>query len=72
MGGQFLNSAQTFENVEYLSRGETAYSDLSSSSGIPVVLTGDRHHGEISKLIKDNGKSIYDATIASYNKELPP
>ena len=65
MGGQFLNSAQTFENVSiYPEERQRLIDLLSNSSGIPVVLTGDRHHGEISKLITDNGKSIYDATAS--------
>ena len=65
MGGQFLNSAQTFENASiYPEERQHIIDLLSNSSGIPVVLTGDRHHGEISKLITDNGKSIYDATAS--------
>ena len=65
MGGQFLNSAQTFENVSiYPEERQRIIDLLSNSSGIPVVLTGDRHHGEISKLITDNGKAIYDATAS--------
>ena len=65
MGGQFLNSAPTFENVSiYPEERQRIIDLLSNSSGIPVVLTGDRHHGEISKLITDNGKSIYDATAS--------
>lgn len=65
MGGQFLNSAQTFENVSiYPEERQYLIDLLSNSSGIPVVLTGDRHHGEISKFTADNGKVIYDATAS--------
>jgi alkaline phosphatase D len=65
MGGQFLNSAQTFENVSVYPEERQRLIDLFSNSyGIPVVLTGDRHHGEISKLVTDNGKVIYDATAS--------
>lgn len=65
MGGQFLNSAQTFENVSVYPEERQMLIDLfSNSSGIPVVLNGDRHHGEISKLFAENGKAIYDATAS--------
>ena len=65
MGGQFLNSAQTFENVSIYPEERKRLIDLfSNSSGVPIVLTGDRHHGEISKLVADNGKAIYDATAS--------
>jgi alkaline phosphatase D len=65
MGGQFLNSAQTFENVSIYPEERQRLIDLfSNSSSIPVVLTGDRHHGEISKLVAENGKAIYDATAS--------
>jgi len=65
MGGQFLNSAQTFENVSiYPQERQRLINLFSNSSGIPVILTGDRHHGEISKLVADNGKAIYDATAS--------
>ena len=65
MGGQFLNSAQTFENMSvYTEERKGLIALFSNSSGIPIVLTGDRHHGEISKLVADNGKTIYDATAS--------
>ena len=65
MGGQFLNSAQTFENVSIYPEERQRLIDLfSNSSGVPIVLSGDRHHGEISKLVADNGKAIYDATAS--------
>ena len=65
MGGQFLNSAPTFENVSvYASERQRLVDLFSESSGIPIILSGDRHHGEISKLVATNGKSIYDATAS--------
>ena len=65
MGGQFLNSAPTFENVSvYKQERQRLVSLFSKSSGIPIILSGDRHHGELSKLITDNGKAIYDATAS--------
>ena len=65
MGGQFLNSAQTFENVSIYPEERQRLIDLfTNGSGVPIVLTGDRHHGEISKLVADNGKVIYDATAS--------
>ena len=65
MGGQFLNSAPTFENVSIYPEERQWLIDLfAQSSGVPIVLTGDRHHGEISKLVAENGKVIYDATAS--------
>ena len=56
MGGQFLNSAPTFENVSvYASERQRLVDLFSESSGIPIILSGDRHHGEISKLLATNG-----------------
>ncbi|MEC8458191.1 MAG: alkaline phosphatase D family protein [Bacteroidota bacterium] len=65
MGGQFLNSAPTFENASvYASERQRLVDLFTESTGIPIILSGDRHHGEISKLLAKNGKSIFDVTAS--------
>jgi alkaline phosphatase D len=65
MGGQFLNSAPTFENVSlYAQERQRLVNLFTEASGLPIILSGDRHHGEISKLLAANGKAIYDATAS--------
>ena len=65
MGGMFSSgNTNNVVKINDKSISTEEFIDYLNSSGIPVVLTGDRHHGEISKLITDNGKSIYDATAS--------
>jgi len=60
MGGQLLNTAQVFENMSnYPTERELLLQWLSKSPGQPIVLTGDRHSGEINKTVI-NGKSIIE------------
>ena len=64
MGGHF-KFRTNLENVSvYASERQRLVDLFSESSGIPIILSGDRHHGEISKLVATNGKSIYDATAS--------
>jgi alkaline phosphatase D len=54
MGGQFLTTAHVFENVSrFPADRERLIRLLSSTTSAPIVLTGDRHHGELSRLDTD-------------------
>jgi alkaline phosphatase D len=60
MGGQLLNTAKVFENMSnYPKERDLLLQWLSKSPGAPIVLTGDRHSGEINK-IQIDGKSIIE------------
>ena len=60
MGGQLLNTAQVFENMSnYTKERDLLLQWLSKSPGKPIVLTGDRHSGEINEMVID-GKSIIE------------
>ncbi len=60
MGGQLLNTAKVFENISnYPKERDMLLQWLSKAPGRPVVLTGDRHSGEINKIVID-GKSIIE------------
>ena len=60
MGGQLLNTAQVFENMSnYTKERDLLLQWLSKSPGKPIVLTGDRHSGEINEMVIDS-KSIIE------------
>lgn len=64
MGGQFLPTAQVFDNVSRFPAERQRIIDIiRSASGSPIVLTGDRHHGEISRLEAGN-KVILEGTAS--------
>lgn len=65
MGGQFLNTSKTFENVSnYPAERQRIIDIIAESEGQAIVLTGDRHHGEISALPLSNGRKLFDATAS--------
>jgi alkaline phosphatase D len=67
VGGQFLNTAEVFENFANLSPEERAFLisriEEEEIKGV-IFLTGDRHHTELSKMTTDNGWPIYDLTVS--------
>lgn len=64
VGGQFLSSAATYENHEnYKEEKQWILKRLEEENIKGVVfLTGDRHHGEISKQTLANELVVYDIT----------
>ncbi len=67
MGGQFLNTSASHENLIALSPAERQQIiDFIYMNGIEgvVFLTGDRHHSEISLLEARGQPRIYDVTIS--------
>jgi len=72
MGGQLLNTAQVFENMSnYPAERETLLQWLSEAPGAPIVLTGDRHSGEIN-LLELNGKAIVEACASPITANAHP
>lgn len=67
MGGQFLNSSVSHENLIALSPNERQriidFIYANDIEGV-VFLTGDRHHSEISVLEEEDKPRIYDVTIS--------
>jgi len=64
MGGQFLSTAQVFDNVSrFPAERERLLTLLSSDPSASVVLTGDRHHGELNRL-ETNRLPILEATAS--------
>jgi alkaline phosphatase D len=41
---------------------------LETSSGVPIVVSGDRHSGEISRFDLPNGRRLYDITSSALNQ----
>lgn len=41
---------------------------LDAASGVPIVVTGDRHSGEISRAVLPSGKRLYDITSSALNQ----
>lgn len=66
VGGQFLNSAQVFENFSnYPQERQLIINEIEKQDIRGVVfLTGDRHCGELSMLNLSNGNKIYDLTVS--------
>jgi alkaline phosphatase D len=63
LGGQLLNTAQVFENMSLFPEERNEIIDiLQSNAGIPVVLTGDRHSGEINRL--EGNRVIIEVTAS--------
>lgn len=72
MGGQLLNTAQVFENMSnYPVEREMLLQWLSEAQGAPIVLSGDRHSGEIN-LIEINGKAIVEACASPITANAHP
>jgi alkaline phosphatase D len=64
MGGQFLSTAQVFDNVSrFPEERDRLIRLLSEDSSVPIVLSGDRHHGELNKLETKN-HAILEATAS--------
>ncbi|GEM_PF-327706 len=67
MGGQLLNTAAVWETYQNLAPEERQRLldriDQESIDGV-VVLSGDRHHSEISRLDLPGGAWIYDLTVS--------
>ncbi len=62
IGGQFLNSAQVYENFSNSAEERSYLLQQFNNTGKKILfLTGDRHFGEISKF-EDNQIPIYDIT----------
>jgi alkaline phosphatase D len=66
LGGQFLNSAEVFENyANYAEERQTIIKAIEKENIRGVVfLTGDRHCGELSYMPLENGNGIYDLTVS--------
>ena len=72
MGGQLLNTAEVFENMSnYPKERALLLKWLSKSPGKPIVLTGDRHSGEINKMVID-GKSIIEVCASPLTANAHP
>ena len=64
MGGQFLNTAPVFDNVSRYPEERNRLIDLMvNDPAVPIVLSGDRHHGELNTL-DSYGKIIFEATAS--------
>jgi len=67
MGGQFINSAEVFENLVHMAPGERRrILDLIDAEDIPgvVFLSGDRHHSALLKMEWGNDYPLYDWTVS--------
>jgi len=68
MGGQFINDLKQFETYANLCATERdsilSIIKKEKISGV-VFLSGDRHHSEVSKLIRADAYPIHDFTISS-------
>ena len=67
VGGQLLNSAESYENHAALAPQEKAYLlDRIAEEGITgvVFLNGDRHKTELSSMTNRNKHTIYDLTVS--------
>lgn len=67
LGGQFVNSAEVFENYANLAPEERQkiidFIYLHDIKNV-VFLTGDRHHGSMSKIEKNGEPTIYEITVS--------
>lgn len=66
VGGQVLNTAAVFENYATYPQERKELLDRIDKEGITgvVFLTGDRHHGVLSKLELPGGNVVYDLTTS--------
>jgi alkaline phosphatase D len=72
MGGQLLNTAKVFENMSnYPDERDLLLQWLSSSPGRPIVLTGDRHSGEINEIVI-SGTSILEVCASPLTANAHP
>jgi alkaline phosphatase D len=66
-GGQILNTAAKYENMIYLFPEERtqllALIEKEQISGV-VIVSGDRHHSELSKLERPNNYPLYEITVS--------
>ena len=63
LGGQLVTPAAVFENMaNYPEEQQRLIELFQKEKGIPVVLTGDRHHGEISRV--PGTKVVLDVTAS--------
>ncbi|MBL8001704.1 MAG: alkaline phosphatase family protein [Flavobacteriales bacterium] len=65
-GGQVLNTGAVFENVATFPKERQELLDRIDKEGITgvVFLTGDRHHGVLSKAVLPSGIEVYDLTTS--------
>jgi alkaline phosphatase D len=72
LGGQLLNTAAVFENMALFPEERLEIIELlSANEGIPVVLTGDRHSGELNAL-KSKGKTVLEACASPITASAHP
>jgi alkaline phosphatase D len=66
IGGQFLNSADVFENYSNYAKERSYIIEAIEKENIRgvVFLTGDRHCGELSFMPLKNENGIYDLTVS--------
>jgi alkaline phosphatase D len=67
IGGQVLNTAKVAETYAHHHAEERAYllQRIAEENIKNVIfLTGDRHHTELSKLVNNNGNTVYDLTVS--------
>ena len=65
-GGQFLNSAQVYENHANFSQERNYIIKRIEEEEIEnvIFLSGDRHHSEVMRYDLNNGNSIYEFTVS--------
>lgn len=72
LGGQLLNTAAVFENyAQYPEEREKLIQILADTHSMNIVLTGDRHSGEINKVTK-NDVTILEATASPLTANVHP
>ncbi len=65
-GGQFLNSAQVYENHSNYEEERAYILKRIEEENLKnvIFISGDRHHSEISSIELANGKAVYDITVS--------
>ncbi len=65
-GGQFLNSAQVYENHSNYEEERQYILDRLTQENIKgvVFISGDRHHSEVSEYTLANGHKVYEYTVS--------
>lgn len=66
VGGQVVNSSQTFENYAQYAEERARFFDALSSEGITgvVFLSGDKHWTELSRMERPGSYPLYDITVS--------
>ncbi len=67
IGGQFISSAEVFENYAHVAPGERRLLlDLIAAEHIPgvIFLSGDRHHSSLHKMTRPNLYPLHDWTVS--------